>query len=209
MPAATAHATIRHDASGLRACRAHVAHLLWRSGGSCGTRFVLFVCEGNDTDYCLVACFWCSFADSECAFGAGCQLRLRMLRSGMMHRGCGRPVRTLRPFLYDRAAPSAPVLYFLCAKQMTPIVIFGPAFGAPLLIRSALSAPDASCEQISLSHVKCARIRGTLYAHDLLLHPYLHFQVFFPLPLVCVSGPLPPCGCGHGPCLGPYLRSAI
>ena len=119
MPAATAHAAIRHDASGLRACRAHVAHLLWRSDGSCGTRFVLFVCEGNDTDYYLVACFWCSFADSECAFCAGRQLRLRMLRSGMMHRGCGRPVRTLRTFLYDRAAPMAPVLYFLCAKQMT------------------------------------------------------------------------------------------
>ena len=28
MPAATAHAMIRHDASGLRAARAHVAHLL-------------------------------------------------------------------------------------------------------------------------------------------------------------------------------------
>ena len=74
MPAATAHATIRHDASGLRAARAHVAHLLLRSGGSYGTCFVLFVCEGNETDY------------------------------------------------------------------------VGPAFGAPLLIRSALSALDASCD---------------------------------------------------------------
>ena len=144
MPAATAHGTIRHDVSGLRAARAHVAHLLLRSGGSCGTCFALFVCEGNDTDY--VACFWCSFADSDCGFCAGCQLRLRMVRSGLMHRGCGRPVRTLRSFCDDRAAPSAPVLYFLCAKQMTPIVIFGPAFGAPLLIRSALSALDASCD---------------------------------------------------------------
>ena len=103
-----------------------------------------FVCEANDTGY-LVACFWCSCADSECAFRAGCQLRLRMLRSGIMHRGCGRAVRTLRTFCYDRAAPSAPALYFLCAKQMTP-VIWWPALGAPLLLRSALSALDASCD---------------------------------------------------------------
>ena len=103
-----------------------------------------FLCakQINDTDY-LVG-FWCSFADSECAFCAGCQLRLRMLRSGMMHRGCGRPVRTLRTFCDGRAAPSAPVLYFLCAKQMTPIM--WPAFGAPLLIRIALSALGASCD---------------------------------------------------------------
>ena len=104
-----------------------------------------FVCEANDTDYDYVACFWCSFADSDCAFGAGRQLRLRMVRSGMMHRGCGRPVRTLHTFSYDRAAPSAPVLCFLCAKQMTPIVMW-PAFGARLLIRIALSALDASCD---------------------------------------------------------------
>ena len=84
--------------------------------------FVLFVCEGNDTDY-LVACFWCSFADSDCAFcAAGCQLRLRMVRSDMVHRGCGRPVRTLCTFFDDRAAPSAPVLHFLCAKEMTPVI---------------------------------------------------------------------------------------
>ena len=64
-----------------------------------------------------------------------------------MHRGCGRAVRTLRTFCDDRAAPSAPLLYFLCAKQMTPIIIMQPAFGAPLLIRSALSAlDDASCD---------------------------------------------------------------
>ena len=192
MPAATVHATIRHHASGLRAARAHVAHLFLRSGGSYGTCFVLFVCakqmtpimwpasgaplliqsalsaldascdcacydqawrigaasgpcarcaptggigrllahlfctfvcEANDTDYYYVACFWCSFADSDCAFCAGCQLRLRMLRSGMMHRGCGRPVRTLRTFCDDRAAPMAPVLHFLCAKEMTPIML--------------------------------------------------------------------------------------
>ena len=121
MPAATAHATIRHDASGLRTARAHVGHLFLRSGGSCGTCVVLFVCEGNDTDY-LVACFWCSFADADCAVCAGCQLRLRMIRAGMMHRGCGRPVRTLRSFCDDRAAPMAPVLCFLCAKEMTPII---------------------------------------------------------------------------------------
>ena len=121
VPAATAHATIRHHASGLRAARAHVAHLFVRSGGSDGTCFVLFVCEGNDPDY-VVACFWCSFADSDCAFCAGCQLRPRMLRSGMMHRGRGRPVRTLRTFCDDRAAPVVPLLYFLCAKQMTPII---------------------------------------------------------------------------------------
>ena len=51
MPAATAHGTTRHDASGLWPARAHVAPLLLRSGGSCGTCLVLFVCEGNDTDY--------------------------------------------------------------------------------------------------------------------------------------------------------------
>ena len=68
-----------------------------------------------------------------------------MVRSGMMHRGCGRAVRTLRPFSDDRAAPIAPGLYFLCAKEMTPIMMW-PAFGAPLLIRIALSALDASCD---------------------------------------------------------------
>ena len=122
MPAATAHATIRHDALGLRAARAHIAHLLWRSGGSCRACFVLFVCEANEADCYYLARFWCSFADSECAFGAGCQLRLRMARSGMMHRGCGRPVRTSRTHWYHRAAPLAPVLYFLCAKETTPII---------------------------------------------------------------------------------------
>ena len=35
----------------------------------------------------------------------------------------------------------APVLYFVCAKEMTPIS--WPAFGAPLLIRIALSALGA------------------------------------------------------------------
>ena len=64
----------------------------------------------------------------------------------MMHRGRGRPVRTLRTVRDDRAAPIAPALHFLCAKQMTPIVIWWPAFGAPLLIRIALSALDASCD---------------------------------------------------------------
>ena len=67
--------------------------------------------------------FGCSFADSDCAVCAGCRLRLRMARSGMTHRGCGRPVRTLRTFFDDRAAPMAPVLYFLCAKEMTPIML--------------------------------------------------------------------------------------
>ena len=62
----------------------------------------------------------------------------------MMHRGCGRPVRTLRTFCDDRAAPAAPVLHFLCAKEMTPIS-WWPASGAPLLIRIALSALAASC----------------------------------------------------------------
>ena len=62
-----------------------------------------------------------------------------------MHRGCGRAVRTLRTFCDDRAAPIAPDLYFLCAKEMTPVIIW-PAFGAPLLIRIALSALDASCD---------------------------------------------------------------
>ena len=63
----------------------------------------------------------------------------------MTHRGCGRAVRTLRTFCDDRAAPMAPALHFLCAKEMTP-VIWWLAFGAPLLIRSALSALDASCD---------------------------------------------------------------
>ena len=147
MPAAAAHATIRHDASGLRTARAHVAALFVRSGGSYRTCVVLFVCEANDTDY-LVACFLVLlFADSDRAFCAGCQLWLRMLRAGTMHRGCGRPVRTLCTFSYDRAAPSAPVLHFLCAKQMTP-TIWWPAFWCSfLLIRSALSAlDDASCD---------------------------------------------------------------
>ena len=71
----------------------------------------------------MLACFWCSFAVAECAFCAGCQLRLRMARAGMMHRGCGRPVRTLRTFSDDRAAPSAPAWHFWCAKQMTPIIM--------------------------------------------------------------------------------------
>ena len=102
-----------------------------------------FLCAKQMTPI-MLACFWCSFADSDCAFCAGCQLRLRMLRSGVMHRGCGRPVRTLRTFCDDRAAPVGPVLYFWCAKQMAPIM--WPAFGAPLLIRSALSALDASCD---------------------------------------------------------------
>ena len=62
-----------------------------------------------------------------------------------MHRGCGRPVRTLRTFCGDRAASMAAVLHFLCAKQMTP-TIWWPASGAPLLIRIALSALDASCD---------------------------------------------------------------
>ena len=146
MPAATAHAAIRHHASGLQTARAHAAHLLVRSGGSYRTCFVLFVCEGNDTDCYYLACFLCSFADSDCGFCAGCQLQLRMLRSGMMRRGCGRPVRTLRTLPYDRAAPMAPVLCFLCAKQMTPIVIWWPALGAPLLIRIAVSALAASCD---------------------------------------------------------------
>ena len=102
-----------------------------------------------------------SFADSDCAFCAGCQLRLRMLRSGMMHRGCGRRVRTLRTFCDDRAAPIAPALHFLCAKQMTP-VIWWPAFGAPfLLIRLALSALDASCDcawlRSGMMHQGCGR----------------------------------------------------
>ena len=191
MPAATARGTTRHDASGLRAARAHVADLVfddraapmapalcflcakemtpiiwWPAfgapllirialsalGASCDCAcydqascigaadgpcarcapfltigrllwpcLVLFVCEGNGTDY-LVACFWCSFADSGCAFCAGCQLRLRMPRSGMMHRGCGRPVRTSRTFCDDRAAPMAPALQialFVCEGSDT------------------------------------------------------------------------------------------
>ena len=55
-------------------------------------------------------------------------------------------MRTLRTFCDARAAPTAPALYFVCAKEMTPIIMW-PAFGAPLLIRIALSAlDDASCD---------------------------------------------------------------
>ena len=43
----------------------------------------------------------------------------------MMNRGCGRAVLTLRTFCDDRAAPVAPALYFLCAKEMTPMIIWG------------------------------------------------------------------------------------
>ena len=143
MPAATAHATIRHDASGLRAARAHVAHLFLRSGGSLAHRLCTFCVRSKMTPI-IWGLLLVLLADSECAFCAGCQLRLRMLRSGMMLRGCGRPVRTLRTFLHDRAAPMAPALCFLCAKQMTPIM--WPAFGAPLLIQIALSVLDASCD---------------------------------------------------------------
>ena len=54
-------------------------------------------------------------------------------------------MRTLHTFRDDRAAPIAPVLHFLCAKQMTPIM--WPAFDARLLIRMALSVlDDASCD---------------------------------------------------------------
>ena len=55
-------------------------------------------------------------------------------------------MRTLRTFFYNRAAPLAPVVYFLCTKEMTPIMIIWLAFGAPLLIRIALSALDAICD---------------------------------------------------------------
>ena len=54
------------------------------------------------------------------------------------------PCARCAPTGIHRAAPMAPVLYFLCAKEMRPI-IWWPAFGAPLLIRVALSALDASC----------------------------------------------------------------
>ena len=55
-------------------------------------------------------------------------------------------MRTLRTFVDDRAAPMAPALHFLCAKEMTPVIWWPAAFGAPLLIRIALSALDASCD---------------------------------------------------------------
>ena len=57
-------------------------------------------------------------------------------------------MRTLRTFCDDRAAATAPALHFLCAKEMTPIIMW-TAFGAPpLLIRVALSALDgASCDR--------------------------------------------------------------
>ena len=74
----------------------------------------------------------------------------------MMHRGCGRPVRTLRTFSYDRAAPLAPVSYFLCAKEMTPIMCGLLFDGAPLLIRIALSAlDDASCDCACYDQASC------------------------------------------------------
>ena len=122
MPAATAHATIRHHASGLRAARAHVAHLFLRSGGSCSTGFALFLCAKEMTPI-IWGLLLVLLADSECAFCAGCQLPLRMLRSGMMHRGCGRPVRTLRTFCDDRAAPCGTCFaLFVCEANDTDYV---------------------------------------------------------------------------------------
>ena len=53
----------------------------------------------------------------------------------------------------------APVLYFLCAKQMTPI-IWWPAYGAPLLIRSALCALDASCDCACYDQASCIGAAG-------------------------------------------------
>ena len=59
-----------------------------------------FLCAKQMTPIMIVACFWCSFADSECAFCAGRQLRLRMLRSGMMQHGAaGGPCARCAPFL--------------------------------------------------------------------------------------------------------------
>ena len=105
-----------------------------------------FWCAKEMTPVIWWACFWCSFGDSGCAFCAGCQLRLRMTRSAMMHRGCGRAVRTLRTFCDDRAAPRAPAfVLFVCEANDTDYVVacFWCSF---LLIRSALSALDASCD---------------------------------------------------------------
>ena len=77
-----------------------------------------------------------------------------------MHRGCGRPVRTLRTFLYDRAAPSAPCfVLFVCEANDTDC-LFGPAFGAPLLIRSALSALSASCGCTCYDQPSCIGAAG-------------------------------------------------
>ena len=74
---------------------------------------------------------------------------------------CGRPARTLRTFCDDRAAPVAPALYFLCAKQMRPI-IWWPAFGAPLLIRIALpSSPTQARFQL-----KFCCVIGMVYSVD-------------------------------------------
>ena len=58
-----------------------------------------------------------------------------------MHRGCGRPVRTLRTFCDDRAAPTAPALYFLCAKEMTGTVITGTSqVPVPVVVMAVVAA---------------------------------------------------------------------
>ena len=145
MPAATAHAAIRHDAPGLRTARAHVARLFLRSGGSHGTCFVLFVCEGNDTD-----CYLGS------AFGAPLLIRsalsARWMPAAAAHgtiRHDASGLRTARAHvahLFARSGGSCRTCFvlFVCEGNDTDCYL-GSAFGAPLLIRSALSALDASC----------------------------------------------------------------
>ena len=89
--------------------------------------FVLFVCEANDTDY-LGPAFGAPLLirSAISALDASCDCAWHDQAS--VHRGCGRAVRTLRTFSYDRAAPSAPVLCFLCAKQINETDYLGPAF---------------------------------------------------------------------------------
>ena len=79
------------------------------------------MCEANDTDYLgLLLGAPLLIRSALSALDASCDCAWHDQAS--VHRGCGRAVRTLRPFSDDRAAPSAPDLHFLCAKEMTPII---------------------------------------------------------------------------------------
>ena len=80
------------------------------------------------------------------------------------------------------------VMLYLCTPlntQMTPIVIWWPAFGAPLLLRIAVSALDASCDCawhdqtrcIGAADGPCARCAPFVTIGRLLWHLFCMFCV--------------------------------
>ena len=151
MPAAAAHATIRLHASGLRTARAHVAHLFVRSGGSYRTCFALCVCEANDTDYLgpafgapLLIRSALSALDASC----DCACCDQASRIGA---DAGGPCARCAPFL-TIGRLLAHLFCTFCVRSKRHRL-----FGAPLLIRSALSVLDASCDcacyDLSLIHI--------------------------------------------------------